>query len=117
MWGYAGGRLPVESSDDSTWEGGGETATTDHTGRGEGAPELPDVLFGKGGTAEMPRGGVTRESGEKDGNTGALCAPACPRHRGDSGGRKIPPPTVRPVRQAGPPEGAERAAPGYLTVP
>ena len=39
-----------------------------------------------------------------------------PQHRGDSGGRKLPPPTVTPVRHAGPLEGAEWAAPGYSTV-
>ena len=89
----------------------------DHTGRREGALGLPDVLSGKGGGAEMPRGGVPGESGNKDVNAGALCAPACLRHRGDSGGSKLPPPTVRLVQHAGPPEGAERAAPGYRTVP
>ena len=65
----------------------------------------------------MPHGGVPGESDDEDGNPGALRAPACPRHRGDARGRKIPPPTVRPVRHAGPPEGAERAAPGDRTVP
>ena len=52
--------------------GGGETATMDHIGRGEGDPDLPDVLSGKGGTAEMPRVEVPGESGDKDGNAGAL---------------------------------------------
>ena len=113
----ADGRLPVESSDDSTREGGRETAPVYHTGHREDVPELLDVLSGKGGTANMPCGGVPEESGDKDGNAGALRAPACPRHRGDSVGRKLPPPTVRPVRHAGLPEGAERAAPGYRTVP
>ena len=89
----------------------------DHTGRREWAPELPDVLSGKGGTTEMPRGGVPGKSGDEDGNAGALSAPACPRHRGDDGGRKIPSPTVRPVQHSSTPEGAERAAPGYSTVP
>ena len=113
----AGGRLPVESSDDSTWEGYGATSTVDHSGHGKGAPVIPDVLSGKGGTADMPRGGVPRESGNEDSNAGTLCAPACPRHCGDAVGSKLPPPTVRPVRHAGPPEGAERAAPGDCTVP
>ena len=89
----------------------------DQTGRGEGAPELPDVLSGKGGTAEMPRVGVPGESGDEDGNAGALRAPACPQQRGDAGGRKLPPPTVRPVQHAGPQEGAKRAAPGDCAVP
>ena len=93
----AGGRLPVKSSDDSTCEGVGEAATVDHTGRGESAPGLPDFLSGKGGTADMPRGGVPGESGDEDGSAGEIRAPACPRHRGYAGGRKLPPPTVRPV--------------------
>ena len=65
----------------------------------------------------MPRGGVPRVSGKDDVNAGALRAPACPRHRGYYIGRKLPPPTVRPVLHAGPPEGVEQVAPGYRTVP
>ena len=79
-------------------------------------PLIPDVLSGKGGTAEMPRGGVTGETGDEDGNAGALCAPACPRHHGDAGGRKLPPPTVHQVQHAGPLEGAEWAPPGNFAV-
>ena len=117
MQGDADGQILVNSSDNSTWEGGEEKAAMDHNGHGEWAPELPDILFSKGETAEMPRGGVPRESDDKDGNAGALCAPACPRHRGDPGGRKLPPPTVHPVRHAGPPEGAEQEVPGDHAVP
>ena len=65
----------------------------------------------------MPCGGVPEESEYKDGNAGAFCAPACTRHCGDTGGRKLPLPMVRPVQHASPLEGAERAAPGYSTVP
>ena len=50
----------------------------DHPGRGMGPPGITDVFYGKGGTADMPRGGVPGESDDKDGNVGALCAPACP---------------------------------------
>ena len=89
----------------------------DHTGREEGAPCLPDVLSRKWGTAYMPCVGVPGESGDEDGNAGALFAPECPRHHGDAGRRKLPPPTVRLVRHVGPPEGAERAAPRNRTVP
>ena len=64
-----------------------------------------------------PIGGVPVETGNEYGDAGALRAPECPRHRGDSGGRKLPPPTVRQMRHAGTPEGAEQAAPGYRTVP
>ena len=88
----AGSWLPVKSYDDSTWEGGGATTPVVHPGRGKGPPGIPDVLSGKGGITYMPRGGVPRETGDEDGNAGALCAPACPRHRGDAGGRKPPPP-------------------------
>ena len=56
--------------------------------------DIQDVLPDKGGTADMSRGRVPGDTGNKDGNAGALCAPACPRHRGDAGGRKLPPPTV-----------------------
>ena len=65
----------------------------------------------------MPLGRVPGKSGDEDGNAGALRAQACPRHYGDTGGRKVSPPTVRPVRHAVPPEGAERAAPGDHPVP
>ena len=78
MRGDARGRIPIESSHDSTWEGGGETAAMEHTGRGEWPLELPYVLSGKGGTAEMSCVGVPRESGDEDINAGALRAPACP---------------------------------------
>ena len=64
----------------------------------------------------MPSGGVHGQIGYKDGNAGALRALACPRHRGDSGGRKLPPPMVRPVRHAIPPVGVEQVAPGHRTV-
>ena len=69
----------------------------DHIGSGEGDPYLPDVLSGKGGTAEIPRVEVPGESGDKDGNAGALCAPECPQQSDDFEGRKLPPPTVRLV--------------------
>ena len=112
-----GGRLHVKSSDVSTWEGGGTTTSVKYPGRRKGTPRIPDVLSGNGGAADMPHGGVPGESGNKDGNAGALRAPACPQNRGDAGGRKIPPPTVRQVRHAGPPEGAEQAAHGDCAVP
>ena len=59
----------------------------------------------------MPRGGLPGESGNKDGNAGALLAPECPQHHGDSGGGKIPPPTVRPMQHAGHQAGLERTSP------
>ena len=53
-----GGRLPFESSIDSTRDGGGVTVTVDHPGRRKGPPGIPGVLSGKGGTADMPSGRV-----------------------------------------------------------
>ena len=82
-----------------------------HPIQGKGPQGIPDVISGKGGTADTPCGGVPVETGDKDGNAGALFAPACPRHRGDAGGRKLPPLAVRQVQDAGPPEGTEWAAP------
>ena len=45
----------------------------------------------------MSRGRMPGDTGNGDCNVGALGALACPRHRGDSGGRKLPPPTVSQV--------------------
>ena len=115
MWGTAGGRINVESSDDSTWESGGVKTPVDNPDRGQ-VPGIPDVLSRKGGTAEMLHGGVPRETGDEDGHAGALRAPTCTRNRGDAEGRKLPPPMVRHVRHAGPPEGAEWAPPGHRAV-
>ena len=111
-----GGRIPVESYDDSIWEGGIDTAAMDHPGRGYCASDLQDDLPGEGRPAEISSGGMPGQSGDENGNTGALLAPACPRHRGDSGGSKLPPPTVRPMRHAGPQAGPERTAPRHGTV-
>ena len=51
MQGDVGGRIPVESSDDSTLEGGKETAAMEHTGRREWTTDIPDVFSGEGKTA------------------------------------------------------------------
>ena len=77
MWGTAGGRINVESSDESTWESGGVKTPMDNPDRDRG-PGIPDVLSDKVGTTAMPRGGVPRETGDEEYNTGALRAPACP---------------------------------------
>ena len=51
--------------------------------------------------------------GNTSDNAGALCAPALPRHHGDTGGGQPPPTTVPLVRPPGLQEGAQRAPPGY----
>ena len=116
MWRDVGGRIPVESYYDSTQEGGRDTTAMEHTGHKDLTPDLQDVVPGKGRTAEMFSGGVPGQSGDKFSNAGALCAPECPRHHGDYGGRRPPPPTVRPMKHAGPPEGLEQAAPGHSKI-
>ena len=59
---------------------------------------------------------IPEQSGDKDGNAGALLALACPQNRSDSGGRKLSPLTVRPILHAGPQAGPERSTPGHGTV-
>ena len=56
----------------------------EHTGRKDQTPDLQDILPGEGRTAEISGGGVPGHSVNEDGNTGALCAPECPQHRGYS---------------------------------
>ena len=57
----------------------------------------------KGGPQSCPVEGCLGPSGDKDGNAGALTAPACPQHCVNSGGGKPPPSTVRPMQHSGPP--------------
>ena len=95
-----GGRIPVKSYDESTWEGGGDTSAMENPGRGDWYSDLQDDLPGEGRPAELSSGGMPGQSCDKDGNAGALLAPSCPQHRGDPGGSKLPPPTVRPMQHA-----------------
>ena len=55
------------------------------------APEIPDGIPGQGRPAELPGGRISGPSGDKDGDVGALTAPACPRNRGHYGGGNPPP--------------------------
>ena len=73
-----GGGIPVDSYDDSTWEGGGYTSSMKHPGRGYWASYFQDDLPGKGRPAELPSDGMPGQSGDKDGNVVALLAPSCP---------------------------------------
>ena len=57
----------------------------------------------------MPGGEVPGGVGNTSGDAGALCAPARPRHRGDTGGGQPPPTTVPQVQPPGLQEGAQRA--------
>ena len=64
----------------------------------------------------MPGGEMPGGVGNTSGNAGALCAPARPQHRGDTGGGQPPPTTVPPVRPLGLQEGAQWAPPGDQPV-
>ena len=86
-----GGGIPDDSSDDSTWEGGGETTAMDHPRRGGWATDFQNDFTSKGRPAELPVGGMPGPSGDEDSNAGALTALTCPRNRGHSGGGKPPP--------------------------
>ena len=96
VWGISSIRVHAESSDDSTWKSGGATTPVDPPDERRGQ-DVQDVLPDEGGTASMYRGGVPGGSRNKDGNAGALRAPARPIHHGDAGGGKPPPPTASPV--------------------
>ena len=73
-----GGRIPVKSYDDSTWEGVGDTSAMEHPGRGDWASDFQNDLPGEGRPAELPGDGMHRQSRDKEGNAGTFPAPACP---------------------------------------
>ena len=88
----------------------------ENPGRGDWASDFQNDLPGQGRPADLPSGRIPRQSGDKDSNAGALLALACPQHRGDSGGGKPPPPTLRPMQHAGSQAGPEQTAPDHGTV-
>ena len=65
---------------------------------------------------ELPCGGMPSTSDDEDGNVGKFYAPACPGHRGNFGGWKHPPPTVTPMKHAGPLTRTERKSYCHHTV-
>ena len=106
--GVSRGRFHVKSSDDSTLKSSSAATNVDPPD-GRGGQDVQDALPNKGGDAAVSSAGVPGGASDKDGDAGALRAPARPRHRGDAGGGQPPPPTVSPVRPAGPQEGAQWA--------
>ena len=66
------------------------------------AAYLPYDLTGQGRPMEMPGGGMTRTSGNKDVDASTFYAPACPEHCNNFGGRKHLPPTVPLMQHASP---------------
>ena len=59
-----------------------------------GSPRNTGYPFRKKGDRRDALWRSARGNGDEDGDAGALRAPAYPQHRGDAGGRKLPPPTV-----------------------
>ena len=116
MRGVDGGGIPGESPDDSAWAGDRGATELDNPGRRGRAMDISNGLPGQGRPAELLGGGMPGPSGDKYGDAGALPALACPKQRGHSGGGKPPPPTVHPMRHAGPPAGAERQATCHSSV-
>ena len=110
VWRVDGEGISDEYSDDSTWDGSGDTVAMENPRRGVRATDFQNDLPVEGRPAELPGGGMPGPSDNEDGNAGALPAPACPQHRGHSGGGKPPPPTVRPMRHYVPLTGPERQA-------
>ena len=50
-------------------------------------PQTYRMAFnGQGRPVELPSGGITRTSGDEDGNAGPFSSTACPGHRGCFGG-------------------------------
>ena len=73
-------------------------------------------LTGQWRPAELPGGGMSKTSGDEDGDAGTFSAPGYPGHSGHFGGGKPPPPPVTPMRHAGPRAYTERKAPCHRTV-
>ena len=105
VWGVSCSRVHVELSDDSTWKSSRAAENVDPPD-GRGGQDVQDVLPNEGGGAAVSSGGVPKGASNKDGDAGALRAPARPRHRGDAGGGQPTPPMLPPSYTARSPDGA-----------
>ena len=85
-------------------------------GRGRRATDVPDGLPDQGSAADLTSGGLPRPGRDEDVDADALFQPACPGYCDHFVGGKPPPPTVPPMRHAGPMEGTKRQAPHLRTV-
>ena len=84
-----------------------------HRGR---AADLLNGILGQGTPADLPSGGMSRTSGNKDGDAGPLPITVFPGHRGNSIRGKPPPPIVYPMQHVGLPVGTEQQAPCHSSV-
>ena len=82
------GRICGGSQDDSTWASGRGTTKLENLGHGGIAADLLNGLSGQGRPVELPGGGMLGPSSDEDGNAASIPIPACPGHRGHSGGGK-----------------------------
>ena len=74
MRGDYGGGIPVESPDDSAWEGVRDATELKNPGRRGRAMDISNGIPGQGRPVELPSGGIPGPSGDEDGNAGALPA-------------------------------------------
>ena len=86
-----GGRIYGGAQYDSAWESGRGATELEYLGHGGRAAYISHGIPSKGRPAELPSGGMTRPSGDEDGDAGTFPTPACPGHRGHYGGGKTPP--------------------------
>ena len=101
---------------DTAWSSGRVEMDLENLGHRRRAADVPHGLSGQGGSTDLPGGRMPRVSGDKDGDMGTFYAPSCTGHRGHFGVGKHPPPTVPPIRHAGPLAYTDRKSPCHHTV-
>ena len=111
-----GGGIFNGAQDDTVWASGGGQTELGNLDRGRRTADISRGLPGQGRPAELPGGWIPRTSDGEDGNVDPFSAPACPGHRGNFGGGKPLPPTVPPMRCAGPLAYTEQKATCHCTV-
>ena len=94
VWEGDDGGISGKSHDDSAWAGGRSATDLENPGHRGRATDISNGLLVQGRLAELPSGGMPGQSGDEEGDAGAIPAPACPRHRGHSIREEPPPPTV-----------------------
>ena len=97
VWGGDGGGIIGRAQDDTTWASGRGYMDLDNLGHGGRAADVRHGLPGQGRPIKRPGGGMSRTSGDEDGDAVIFRTPACPGHRGHLVGIKHPPPTVPPI--------------------
>ena len=107
--GYGGG-IFGGAQDDTAWSSDRGDTEPKNLGHGGRSTDIPHGLPCQGRPTELPGGGMTRTSGNEDGDAGTFYAPACPGQHGHFGGGKHPPPKVPPMQHAGPLAYTERKA-------